>query len=61
MAKQTTTIRLEEELLAGLQEIKARDGVPVSEQVRRAIQEWLKTKGVKRELVRGRAVRKGRV
>ena len=43
----TFTFRLDEELRAGLEEIWRRDGVPVSEQVRRAIQEWLEKKGVK--------------
>ena len=35
------TFRLEKQLLDGLLEIKARDGIPVTEQVRRAIQAWL--------------------
>ena len=39
--------RIDEELLAGLEAIAERDGVPVSEQVRRAIRMWLDTKGVK--------------
>jgi len=30
----------------GLQVVKARDGVPESEQVRRAIAQWLKDRGV---------------
>jgi hypothetical protein len=37
---------LESELLEGLQLVRERDGIPVSEQVRRAIQSWLKEKGV---------------
>ena len=43
----TYTFRLDAELRAGLQQIWERDGVPVSEQVRRAVQEWLDKKGVK--------------
>ena len=39
--------RLSEELLEALQAIKARDGVPVSEQVRRALEAWIESKGVK--------------
>ena len=42
-----TTFRIDPELIAGLQELRERDGVPVSEQVRRAIQMWLESKGVK--------------
>lgn len=43
-----TTLRLDDELMEGLQQIKARDGIPVSEQIRRAVQVWLQTKGVKK-------------
>ena len=42
-----TNIRIDSELLDGLQEISERDGVPVSEQVRRAIRMWLESKGLK--------------
>ena len=45
----TTTMRIDDELLEGLQRLKERDGVPVSEQVRRAIQAWLELKGVRSE------------
>lgn len=38
--------RLPEELLEGLRQVRVRDGVPVSEQVRRAIITWLDSKGV---------------
>ncbi len=41
-----TAFRIEADLLDALQEIKRRDGVPVSEQVRRALQAWLESKGV---------------
>jgi hypothetical protein len=37
---------LETDLMAGLQAIKERDGIPVTEQVRRAIRAWLDEKGV---------------
>ena len=40
-------MRLDDELLEGLQAVKDRDGVPVSEQVRRAIEAWLKDKGIR--------------
>lgn len=41
-----TTFRIDPELLDGLQELKERDGVPHSEQVRRAIRMWLESKGI---------------
>ena len=45
MAKRLTNFRLETELLDALERVRDRDGVSVSEQVRRAIQMWLKSKG----------------
>jgi len=42
-----TTFRLDEDLWAGLQNVKERDGVPVGEQIRRGIKLWLDTRGVK--------------
>lgn len=41
-----TNFRLESEILQGLQKVKDRDGVSVSEQVRRALVAWLTAKGV---------------
>lgn len=41
-----TTFRIDDELLEGLRDVQDRDGVLVSEQVRRAIRAWLETKGV---------------
>jgi hypothetical protein len=41
------TFRLEEEILEGLQDVKERDGLPVTEQVRRALTAWLESRGVK--------------
>jgi hypothetical protein len=40
------TFRIEEELLEGLQRVKEREGVPVTEQVRRAITAWLESKEI---------------
>ncbi len=45
----STTFRLESELIAALQELKERDGVPATESVRRAIKAWLEQKGVEVE------------
>lgn len=44
--RKVTTFRIDEELLEGMREIEERDGVPVSEQVRRSIRAWLESKGV---------------
>jgi hypothetical protein len=41
----TTTMRLDTPLWEGLQRIRTRDGIPVSEQMRRAITAWLEAKG----------------
>ncbi len=42
----STTFKLEPELIAALREVKERDGIPQTEQVRRAIKLWLVQKGV---------------
>ena len=42
------TFYVDLELAAGLERIRERDGVPVSEQIRRAIRAWLDTKEVKK-------------
>jgi Ribbon-helix-helix protein, copG family len=53
--KKVTTIRLDESVVDGLQLVKDRDGVPISEQVRRALNAWLKSKGVELKSDRRRA------
>lgn len=45
-ALRQSNFRLEEEILEGLEVVRERDGVPVSEQVRRALLAWLESKGV---------------
>ena len=42
-----TTLRIDEEIWSSLEMIRERDGVPISEQVRRALRPWLESKGVK--------------
>jgi len=42
-----TNFHIEPELLAGLKAVKERDGIGQSEQIRRAIRLWLKTKRIK--------------
>lgn len=46
--RRTTTIRLEEDIWAGLEEVKQRDGIPHSEQIRRAVEQWLVSKQVRK-------------
>lgn len=41
-----TTYRLETEILEALSQIRERDGIAVSEQVRRALKDWIAGKGV---------------
>jgi hypothetical protein len=53
--RRVTTYRIDEDLLAGLQEVWIRDGVQPSEQVRRAIRAWLEAKGVQMKADRKRA------
>jgi hypothetical protein len=55
------TFRLDEDLFDGLQVVWERDGIQVSEQVRRAIRAWLETKGIApRRAERKRAVTRKR-
>ena len=44
--KTASTFRIEDELMAALRDVKARDGVPISEQVRRALAMWIESKNV---------------
>jgi hypothetical protein len=43
-----TNFRLDEDMLAELQRIKERDGIPVTEQVRRALAAWIAAKNGKK-------------
>jgi antitoxin component of RelBE/YafQ-DinJ toxin-antitoxin module len=58
--RRITTFRIDEELLEGLRQVCERDGVPVPEQVRRAIRTWLGTKGVIDKAERKRAATRRR-
>jgi len=44
--RRIATFRLDDDLLKGLKAVHQRDGVPPSEQARRAIRAWLEAKGV---------------
>jgi hypothetical protein len=41
-----TSLELSEELKDGLAAVKERDGIPHSEQIRRALRAWLEDRGV---------------
>jgi antitoxin component of RelBE/YafQ-DinJ toxin-antitoxin module len=58
--KKQTAFRLDEEILAALHAIKERDGIPISEQVRRALKAWAESKGVKTAKRSVRAPRKAK-
>ena len=45
-AKRQTAFRIEPEIMDGLHALKERDGVPISEQVRRALRAWLDAKQI---------------
>jgi hypothetical protein len=45
--KKMYTFAIDFDLAKGLKFVKARDGVPESEQVRRGVAMWLRSKGVK--------------
>jgi hypothetical protein len=51
-------IRFDDDVLAGLQLVYDRDGILPSEQVRRAVREWLQARGVKL-VVKGAAASEG--
>ena len=54
--RKIATFRLDDELLEGLKAVQERDGIPPSEQARRAIQMWLEAKGVMKKAAPRRAV-----
>ena len=43
--KRPYTLKIDEDLLAALKAVKARDGIPESEQIRRGIRLWLARAG----------------
>lgn len=44
-SRKLTAFRIDDDLLEGLQRVWERDGVAVSEQIRRAIRQWLEERG----------------
>jgi hypothetical protein len=59
-ALRPANFRLEAELLEALQAVKDRDGIPITEQVRRAIVLWLQQRGVTPKTERKRAATRKR-
>jgi hypothetical protein len=46
MPRTLTNFRIDPELLEALREIRQRDGLPIAEQIRRAIRQWVEGRGV---------------
>jgi hypothetical protein len=44
-AERVVTFRPDEDLLVAMEALKERDGIPYSEQIRRALRVWLEQKG----------------
>ena len=44
--KRISAVRLDEALLKAMRQLQARDGISLSEQIRRALRPWLESKGV---------------
>ena len=44
--KTASTFRIDDELLEALRTVKDRDGIPITEQVRRALLMWIESKDV---------------
>lgn len=44
--RRVTTFRIDDDLLRAMQLLQQRDGIPLSEQIRRALRPWLESKGV---------------
>jgi hypothetical protein len=44
--RRVATFRVDDDLLEAMQRLQDRDGMPLSEQIRRALRPWLESKGV---------------
>jgi hypothetical protein len=58
--KKLAAFRLDVDMIAGLEQVKAKTGAPIAEQVRRALAAWLKANGVSVKAGRERAVTRKR-
>jgi hypothetical protein len=45
-ARRVATFRIDDDLMEAMQRLQDRDGIPLSEQIRRALRPWLEVKGV---------------
>jgi Arc/MetJ-type ribon-helix-helix transcriptional regulator len=45
--KRPYTLKIDEDLLAAIRDIRIREGIPESEQIRRGIRLWLESRGEK--------------
>jgi hypothetical protein len=53
--RKVATFRVDDDLLEAMRRLQERDGMPLSEQIRRALRPWLELKGVIRKVDRTRA------
>ena len=58
--RRVATFRIDDDLLEGMELLRDRDGMPFSEQIRRALRPWLELKGVTTKTDRKRAVTRKR-
>jgi len=58
--RRVATFRVDDDLLEGMRRLQERDGMPLSEQIRRALRPWLELKGVIKKSDRKRAVARRR-
>jgi hypothetical protein len=52
--KELTAFRVDEDVMAGLRAVKARDFIPLSVQVDQALRAWLKSRGIQVGVKTGR-------
>jgi hypothetical protein len=58
--RRVATFRTDDDLLEAMRRLQERDGMPLSEQIRRALRPWLEAKGVIKEADRKRAAARKR-
>jgi Ribbon-helix-helix protein, copG family len=58
--RKVTTFRIDDDVLRAMEALKERDGMPLSEQIRRALRPWLEGKGVIEKAERKRAATRRR-
>jgi metal-responsive CopG/Arc/MetJ family transcriptional regulator len=58
--RKVATFRIDDDLLEAMDALRERDGMPLSEQIRRALRPWLEQKGVLQKSERKRAVTRKR-